>query len=404
MLRFLTAGESHGPQLTVIMDGVPAGFSVNPQGIDRDLRRRQGGYGRGGRMSIENDQVQIVSGVRRGLTLGSPIALVVANRDWENWRGVMAVEADAPVDPADHQEGEGVAAITDPRVGARGAPVTAPRPGHADLAGALKYGHHDVRNVLERSSARETVSRVAAGGVAKQLLSPFGVEIHGAVRAIGGVEATWPEEVDWEAVEASPVRCPDAGAARLMVEAIDEATAAGDTLGGTVSVVASGVPLGLGSYVHWDRRLDGRLAQALMSINSVKAVELGAALEQSRSRGSVAHDAIAYEPGRGFVHLSNRSGGLTGGVTNGEPVWASAVMKPLSTLRKPAMSVDMESKQRHQATYERSDVSVVPAGAVIAEAMVALVLADAFLEKFGGDSLEETRHNLEGYLERVRAR
>jgi chorismate synthase len=382
VLRWFTAGESHGPQLTVIVEGLPAGLEVTAEDLRRDLRRRQGGHGRGGRQQIEVDQARFVGGVRGGVTLGSPVALVLENRDHANWTEQMTPER------------EGFA----PKA------VTRLRPGHADLAGALKYGHADVRNVLERSSARETASRVAAGGIGRKLLDRFGVRIFSFVQSIGTVDVGY-DGVDVDAVtedqiEASPVRCPDPAASGRMVAEIDAAGERGDTLGGTFRVVAAGLPPGLGSYVHWDRKLDARLAMAIVSINAIKGVEFGAGFEGAARPGSDFHDQIDFEGGR-FRHLSNRAGGLTGGVTNGEPVDLRAAIKPISTMKKPMQSVDLATKERVEAHYERSDVCVVPAAGVIGEAMVALTLADAFLEKFGGDSIPEIERNLRGYLESI---
>ncbi|MEA2619104.1 MAG: chorismate synthase [Chloroflexota bacterium] len=390
MLRFLTAGESHGPQLTVIVDGLVAGLPLDgPRDIDRDLRRRQGGYGRGGRQKIERDSADIVGGVRGGRTLGSPVTLVVRNRDWENWRRPMQIEA---------------AGFTPKR-------VTRVRPGHADLAGALKYGFDDVRNVLERASARETAARVAAGAVAKTLLRRLGIQVRSYVRSIGpvvmpapGVEGAFDAgAIDWTAVEASPVRCPDPGASAEMVAAIDAARAGGDTLGGVVAVVASNVPAGLGSYSQWDRRLDGLIAQAMCSIQSVKAVELGAGFAGAGLPGSAVHDAPRWVEGEGFRHRTNRQGGLTGGITDGEDVWAQVYFKPISTLLKPLRSVDLVTRQEINAHYERSDICVVPAGGVVAEAMMAWVLAAAVMEKFGGDSFDELRRAVTAHRRRMRA-
>ena len=384
MLRFLTAGESHGPQLTVIVDGVPAGLALDAaRDLDPDLRRRQGGYGRGKRQQIETDSAAISGGVRGGLTLGSPIALTVVNRDWENWKGPMQVEAEDFIKKR----------------------VTRVRPGHADLAGILKYDLDDARDVLERASARETAARVAAGGVAKALLGVAGITISSRVVRIGDVVAGDDTSDDGAAVEASPVRCADPRASELMVAAIDAARAAGDTLGGTAIVTASHVVAGLGTYAQWDRRLDGRIAQAMCSIPSVKGVELGDAVLAAASPGSAVHDRPAYSAERGFHHLSNRQGGLSGGVSNGEDVWARVHFKPISTLLSPLRSVDVRSGEETNAHYERSDICVVPAGAVVAEAMLALVLADALLEKFGGDSVAELCRNLEAYratLDRLR--
>ncbi|MFN2569729.1 MAG: chorismate synthase [Candidatus Dormibacteria bacterium] len=381
-LRFLTAGESHGPQLTVIIEGVPAGLPLSAsRDIDGDLRRRQGGYGRGKRQQIETDRVEILSGVRGGLTLGSPITLVLPNRDWDNWKGPMQIES----------------------VGFKRKKVTRVRPGHADLAGVLKYGFDDARNVLERASARETAARVAAGAVARKLLgASAGTALSSHVVRIGAVAIPFAGPADPRAVEASEVRCPDPEASARMIQAIDAAREAGDTLGGTAVVVASHVVAGLGSYVHWDRKLDGLLAQALCSIPSVKGVELGAAVEAAASPGSAVHDSPVYSAAGGFRHHSNRQGGLSGGVTDGEDVWALVHFKPISTLLKPLDSVDMHTGEPVRAHYERSDICVVPAGAVIAEAMAAWVLAAATMEKFGGDSLVELRRNLAAYRRGLR--
>ncbi len=379
--RFLTSGESHGEALTAVIDGVPAGLPLTEDHLNADLARRQRGYGRGGRMKIEQDQAHISSGVRWGLTLGSPISLTIQNRDWENWKSTMAVGA-APL-------------------GAPGKTVTRPRPGHADLAGAMKYGHHDIRNVLERSSARETTARVAVAGVAKRLLSEFGISILSHVTEIGGV-GVGPLELPWEEVreraEASEVRCADPAAERAMIEAIDKAKAGGDTLGGVFEVVALGCPVGLGSYVQWDRKLDGLLAQAFCSIHAIKGVEIGLGFEAARRPGSQVHDEILFDENAGFQRASNSAGGLEGGVTNGQPVIVRAVMKPISTLRKPLRSVDVATKEAVEAVVERSDVCAVPAAGVVGEAMMAIALARAFLEKFGGDSVDEIRRNHDAYL------
>jgi len=382
MLRFLTAGESHGKALSVVVDGVPAGLPLSEDYIAADLRRRQGGYGRGGRQQIEQDRAQIISGVRHGLTLGSPIALSIENRDWVNWQEVMAVEpAPGPVEK-----------------------VTRLRPGHADLAGVMKYFQDDVRPVLERASARETAARVAVGAVCRRLLGEFSVRVHSHTVGIGGVEAHVNGEPDWEAVEASPVRCADPAAEKAMVEAIDAARNDGDSLGGVVEVWATGVPIGLGSHVHWDRKLDGLLAQALMSIHAVKGVEIGGGFGLARQRGSQVHDVIlaAGEWGdRPWRRASNRAGGTEGGITNGEPVVARAALKPISTLRRALPSADLTSGEQVSAHYERADICVVPAAGVIAEAMLCIVLAGALLEKFGGDHLEETRRNYRAYLKTI---
>jgi len=381
--RFLTAGESHGEALVAVIDGVPAGLALTEAHINEDLARRQRGYGRGGRMKIERDQVHILSGVRWGSTLGSPITLQIANRDWENWKGTMGV-------------GE-------PEPGVARKEVTRPRPGHADLAGAMKYGHRDVRNVLERSSARETTARVAVAGVAKRLLGEFGITILSHVTEIGGVRVPEAFRMDWEQLreraEASEVRCADPETEAAMIAAIDDAKAKGDTLGGVFEVVGLGCPVGLGSYVQWDRRLDGRLAQALCSIQAIKGCEVGMGFETARRPGSGVHDEILFEAGRGFTRASNNAGGLEGGVTNGQPVVVRAAMKPLSTLRTPLKSVDLATKEPVEAVVERSDVCAVPAAGIVGEAMMAIVLADAFLEKFGGDSLEEIRRNHRAYLD-----
>jgi chorismate synthase len=380
MLRWLTAGESHGPQLTVVIEGLPSGLEISEDDLRRDLARRQGGHGRGGRQKIETDFARIASGVRGGFTIGSPVTLVLENKDHANWTAEMTASK------------EGFA----PK------PVTKLRPGHADLAGALKYGHTDIRNVLERSSARETATRVAAGGVARKLLAHFGIEILSFTQSIGtvdiGYEAVDADKVTVAEIEASPVRCPDPEASKRMVADIDEVGDKGDTLGGTFRIIARGVPIGLGSYVHWDRKLDGRLAQAVLSINAIKAVEFGAGFEGAARPGSQFHDEIDYQDGK-FSHRTNRAGGLTGGVTNGEPIDLRVAIKPISTMKTPLPSIDLNTKEKVQAHYERSDVCVVPAAGVIGEAVVALTLADAFLEKFGGDSMPELERNYRSYIE-----
>ena len=378
VLRFLTAGESHGPALTVVVEGLPAGVPVEREAIDADLRRRQGGYGRGGRMQIEADAVEILSGVRHGRTLGSPVALVVRNRDHANWADVMS--PDPQPDAARERRR-----------------LRHPRPGHADLAGALKYGTSDLRNVVERASARETTARVAAGALARALLREAGAEVRSHVVRVG--EASLPAgPVAWEAldrVEESPVRCVDPGAAEAMVAVIDRARRDGDSVGGTVEVIARGVPAGLGSFAQWDRRLDGRIAQALMSIPAVKAVGIGEGFAGGETRGSAFHDEILWEPAAGLHRPTNRAGGLEGGVTNGEEIRARAVVKPIPTLLIALRSVDLATGDPQKASVERSDTCVVPAAGVVAEAMLALVLADALLEKTGGDSLEEVLAHLE---------
>lgn len=378
VLRFLTAGESHGPGLNVVVDGLPAGVAVARDAIDLDLRRRQGGYGRGGRMKIETDEVEILSGVRHGLTLGSPVALVVRNRDHANWADVMSPEPQ-------------------PEAARERRRLRYPRPGHADLAGALKYGTGDLRNVLERASARETTARVAAGALARALLREVGVEVRSHVLRIGAA-AVPSAPVAWEAlagVEESPVRCADRAAGEAMVAEIDRAKRAGDTVGGVVEVVARGVPPGLGSYVQWDRRLDGRIAQALMSIHAVKAVSLGEGFAGGETPGSLFHDEILWSEGAGIERPTNRAGGLEGGVTNGEEIRARAVVKPIPTLLIALRSVDLATREPQKASVERSDTCVVPAAGVVAEAMLALVLGDALLEKAGGDSVAELRAHLE---------
>ncbi len=372
-LRYLTAGESHGRALVGILEGMPAGLSVNREEIDAQLQRRQGGYGRGSRMQIEQDQIEVLAGIRAGVTLGSPIALVIWNRDWENW-GKHMDPWKAPPE--------------------RYHPVTVPRPGHADLAGALKYRHSDIRNVLERASARETAMRVALGSIARQFLEYFGMRIASHVVQIHAVKASCDistldlAELTARA-DASPVRCLDAEAEREMIACIDHAKAAGNTVGGVFEVIATGVPVGLGSYVQWDRKLDGRIAQAMASLPAMKAVEIGLGGESAGRWGSECHDEIYYDEAKGYYRKTNRAGGVEGGVTNGQPLVVRVAMKPLSTLMRPLDSVDMQSKKPVKAHVERSDVCAVPAASVIGEAIVALVLADAFLEKYGGDSIAE---------------
>jgi len=386
--RFTTAGESHGRGLVAVLEGIPAGLPVSAERINAELKRRMGGYGRGARMKIESDQIEWLAGVRAGETLGSPIAMLVWNRDWEHWQDVMAAEADAPGAERRRQ-------------------VTRPRPGHADLAGSLKYDRQDARDILERASARETVARVACGAVCKLLLEQFGIEIGSHVVELGGVKAgvgaqhaaALPTRLN-QASDASPVRCLDPDAEREMITRIDAAKAAGDTLGGVVEVIALGLPVGLGSHVSWDAKLDGRLAQALMSIPAVKGVALGLGFEAARRRGSEVHDEILP----GLSRATNRAGGTEGGMTTGEPLVARVAMKPISTLMSPLRTVDLKTGGPAAAQSERSDVTAVPAMGVIAEAMVSLVLAQALLEKFGGDALSETRRNFDGYLAQVRAR
>lgn len=387
MLRWLTAGESHGPALVAVLEGVPAGVAVTTAEVVAELARRRLGYGRGARMSFEQDEVEILGGIRHGVTLGSPVAIRVGNTEWPKWQTVMAAD---PVDP-DELAGQ-----------ARNAPLTRPRPGHADLAGMQKYGYRDARPVLERASARETAARVALGTVAKALLRQgLGIEILSHVVALGPVEVkpgVLPQPGDAERIDADPLRCLDPDASVRMVAEVDAAKRDADTLGGVVEVLAHGVPPGLGSHVQWDRKLDARLAAALMSIQAIKAVEVGDAFAQARSRGSVAHDEI-LATGGGVRRATDRAGGLEGGMTTGEPVRVRAAMKPISSLTRPLATVDVATGEPATAINQRSDVCSVPAAAVVAETMVALVLADAAVEKLGGDSLAELRRNLAGYLD-----
>ncbi|HEU0027520.1 MAG TPA: chorismate synthase [Ktedonobacterales bacterium] len=386
MFRFLTAGESHGPCLTVIIEGLPARMPLDVEAVNAQLRRRQGGYGRGGRMKIERDQIEVLSGVRFGQTMGGPITLRIENRDWVNWRERMSP---APVE-------------------AEVEPVTRVRPGHADLTGALKYGLDDVREVIERASSRETAARVAVGAVCAQLLAQFGVAIHSHVIAVGGVGYPADAEPDvtqadfWERVEASEMCCADADLTQRMIERILEGKRAGDTCGGVFEVVASGIPAGLGSYSQWDRRLSARVAQSLMSIPSAKGVEIGGGSALAALPGSQVHDVVRYEgwpDGQGWRHLTNHAGGIEGGVSNGEPIVARVAVKPIPTLAHPLPSADVASGENVDVTrYERSDVCVVPAAGVVGEAMLASALADAWIEKFAGDSLDEMRRNVEHYL------
>jgi chorismate synthase len=396
MLRYFTAGESHGPCLTMIVDGVPAGFPVDLGKINHDLWRRQQGYGRGGRMLIEKDEAQVRSGIRWGETIGAPIALGIENRDWKNWTKKMSAL------PEDR----------DDRIA-----VTKPRPGHADLNGVLKYDRADVRDILERASARETVARTAVGSLAKQLLAPFGIRVMGYIRSLGNVAADFSgltfDEV-YARSDESPVRTADREAEAKMVALIEECKREGNTLGGIFEVVALGLPPGLGSHTQWDRKLDGRLAQALMSIQAMKGVEIGLGFEMARRRGSQVHDEIFFDPGKmvsegtprivptGFYRGSNNSGGTEGGMTNGAPLVVRVAMKPISTLMSPLQSVELRSKQPADASVERSDVCAAPAAAVVGESVVAFELAKAFLEKFGGDSLREIRRNYESYLEQIK--
>ena len=386
MLRFITAGESHGPELVAVIEGAPAGFEIDLAAINHDLARRQKGYGRGGRMLIEKDEVRVVSGIRFGRTMGSPVTFIVENRDFRNWEKRMSA------DPRDRGEAK---------------VVTRPRPGHADLAGVLKYNLEDIRDVLERASARETTARVAIGAFARQLLAPFGVRVLGYVVSIGSIEAKVPPAIPLEELarvtEESQVRVADAAAEQAIIAEIDACKKEGDTLGGIVEVIAAGLPVGLGSHVQWDRKLDGRLAHALLSLQAVKGVEVGIGFEAARVRGSQLHDEIGYDRElRHFTRHSNNSGGTEGGMSTGEPLRVRVAFKPLSTLMRPLKSADIKSKAEAVGAIERSDVCAIPAAAVIAETVVAFELANAFLEKFGGDSLAEITRNYQGFLEQVR--
>ena len=388
MFRFETAGESHGQCLVATLTGLPAGLAISLDFINRQLWRRQQGFGRGGRMKIETDQIEIVSGVRHGKTIGSPIALIIQNKDWKNWTDVLPVE---DIDGAEDKR----------------KPVTRPRPGHADLAGSIKYNLPEARYILERASARETTARVAVGAFAKTLLAEFGIGVLSHVIAIGEArmsrQANWEELVTLNNKDEVFLACVDSEAEKQMKEVVDCAYRTGDTIGGVFEVVAHNLPIGLGSHITWDSRLDGRLAQAVVSMQAVKGVEIGFAAEGAASFGSRVQDTIHYNrEERRFTRGSNRAGGLEGGMTNGQDVLVRGFLKPISTLRRPLESVDLVTREPALAAYERSDVCVVPAAAVIGEAMVAIVLAQAFLEKFGGDSLEETRRNFDGYQEQVK--
>ncbi|MFI5838899.1 chorismate synthase [Catenuloplanes sp. NPDC051500] len=389
MLRWLTAGESHGPALVALLEGVPAGVRVTSSDIGAELARRRLGYGRGARMAFEQDEIEIIGGVRHGVTLGSPVAIRIGNSEWPKWQTVMAAD---PVDPEELAKQ------------ARNAPLTRPRPGHADLAGMQKYGHTDARPILERASARETAARVAVGTVAKAIVhQTLGVQIVSHVVELGSVAAEpglQPRPEDFDRIDADPLRCLDPEASARMVAEVDAAKKDADTLGGIVEVLAYEVPPGLGSHVQWDRKLDARLATALMSIQAIKGVEIGDAWLQARSRGSVAHDEIA-PTATGVKRLTDRAGGLEGGMTTGEPLRVRAAMKPISSLNRALSTVDVLTGEVATAINQRSDVCAVPAAAVVAEAMVALVLAEAATEKFGGDSADEIRRNLAGYLENL---
>lgn len=385
-MRFLTSGESHGPALTAILEGVPAGLTLLTDQINLQLARRQRGYGRGGRMKIEKDTVKILSGVRGGLTLGSPVTLLVENRDWSNWEQIMSAQPDA--DLSQRQ-------------------VSSPRPGHADLPGALKYRQTDLRNILERASARETTMRVAAGTVARQILAAVGVQIHGHVVRIGSAAVNGHQTFGggfWDKVENSPVACADPESADKMIAEIDAAKAQGESLGGVFEVLVDGLPPGIGSHVQWDRKLDGRLAQAVLSIQAVKGVEFGLGFEAGSLPGSQVHDEIAYAEGKGYYHLSNKAGGIEGGMSNGEQVRIRAVMKPIPTLYSPLASVDMQSKEAVKASVERSDICAVPAAVVVAEAAVAWEIAASFLDKFPADHIDEMIGAVNTYWEYVKQR
>ncbi|MDQ0205919.1 chorismate synthase [Alkalicoccobacillus murimartini] len=388
-MRYLTAGESHGPQLTTIIEGLPAQLELLAEDINTELARRQGGYGRGRRMQIEKDQVQITSGVRHGKTTGAPVALVVENKDWTHWTKVMGAE---PITEDEEKEVK--------------RKLTRPRPGHADLNGAIKYGHRDMRNVLERSSARETTVRVAAGAVAKKILKTFGIEVAGHVLEIGGVRAV---ETDYQSVqdlkersEASQVRCLDDQASEQMIKAIDQAKQDGDSIGGVVEVVVEGVPIGLGSHVQYDRKLDAKIAGAIMSINAFKGVEIGLGFEAARLPGSRVHDEIIWSEESGYSRKTNNLGGFEGGMTNGMPLVVKGVMKPIPTLYKPLQSVDIDTKEPFQASIERSDSCAVPAASVVAEAVVAWEVANALLESFGADRVETISENIRRHNEEAK--
>lgn len=382
MLRFLTAGESHGKCLTAIIEGLPSGIEINEESINKNLYRRQLGYGRGGRMMLEKDTVEITSGVRHGKTLGSPLCLVIYNRDYENWTDIMSISKS---DATAMKE------------------VTKPRPGHADLAGSIKYRHKDIRNILERASARETAIRTAAGSAALALLESFGIQVNSYVISIGEASMSEHPAINsklLEIIEASPVRCPDKTAETLMIKAIDVAKTSGDSLGGTFRVVAKNIPVGIGSHVHWDRRLDGNLSRAMMSIPGIKGVEIGAGFDAAKLPGSRIHDEILYKGS--FYRATNNAGGIEGGISNGEDIFITCAMKPIPTLVKPLQSVDIESKEAFPASYERSDVCAVPAASIVGEAAASLELAAALIDKFGGDSLEEMLGNYNNYMTYIR--
>lgn len=382
-MRFFTAGESHGKGLMAMVEGIPAGLPLSEEYVNVQLARRQKGYGRGGRMAIETDKVNFYTGVRGGQTLGSPLTMLIRNKDWENWEGIMSA---GPLTEDTRQ-------------------VTKARPGHADLAGAIKYRHQDMRNILERASARETAARVAAGSVARRLLEEFGIQVFSHVTTIGKAQAQTAGlelgQIKGSAAE-SEVACADPNADVLMKQEIDRAKESGDSLGGIFEIIITGLPIGLGSHVHWDRKLDGRLAMALMSIQAIKGVEVGIGFEAARVPGSEVHDELFYDPQKGFYRETNRAGGLEGGMTNGEPLVVRAAMKPIPTLYSPLQSVDLQTKAPFKASVERSDICAVPAAAVVGEAMAALVLAEAMTEKFGSDSLTEMKANYTQYQDYVR--
>jgi chorismate synthase len=388
-MRYLTAGESHGPQLTTIIEGVPSGLALTAEDINKELARRQKGYGRGRRMQIEKDQAKIFSGVRHGQTLGSPITLVIENRDWTHWTKIMGIE---PLENGTEEEIK--------------RKITRPRPGHADLNGGIKYGHRDLRNVLERSSARETTARVAAGAVAKKILSELGIKIAGHVLEIGGIKAkninyTSLEELQ-HVTEQSPVRCFDSEAEKEMMRKIDEAKENGDSIGGVVEVIVEGVPAGVGSYVHYDRKLDAKIAAAIVSINAFKGVEFGIGFEAARRPGSEVHDEIIWSKDKGYLRKTNNLGGFEGGMTTGMPIVVRGVMKPIPTLYKPLQSVDIETKEPFEASIERSDSCAVPAASVVAEAVVAWEIASAIVDQLGQDRMEAIKENLEKFREYAR--
>ena len=403
-LKFLTAGESHGKALVGIIEGLPAGLSISSIDIDKELARRQKGFGRGGRMKIETDKAQILSGIRHGKSLGSPISLLIENKDWQNWTEIMSADAKPKTQNSKLKT------------------VTRPRPGHADLTGALKYNHHDIRNVLERSSARETAVRVAIGAIAKQILAEFDIQVVSYVTEIGGIISqesgvrSQGKEKDllklFNNAETSPVRCPDKKTEKKFIEKIKEAIKKGDTLGGVFEIAVLGVPAGLGSYSQWDRKLEAQLAHAIMGIQAIKGVEIGMGFDAARNQGSAVMDEIYYKTqssklktqnlAGGFFRNTNNAGGIEGGMSNGMPIIIRAAMKPIPTLKNPLASVDIHTKKKFKAAYERSDACAVPAASVIGEAVAATVIADCFLDKFGGDSITEIKRNYRGYLKQIR--